>query len=142
AARVVTAAHVPHVRLRLAEHLLGGVLLREHHRIDTLEGQQALRAVRLRHDRPVRTFEAPHGIVGIDAHDEAVAEFPRAGEGSRVPGMHEVEAAAGGDDGPPGSTNLPDHVLRGGDPGANGNESGDRKSTRLNSSHVSISYAV
>ena len=24
----------------------------------------------------------------------------------------------------PGSTNLPDHVLRGGDPGANGNESG------------------
>src|SRR5699024_11967346 len=62
---------------------------------------------------------------------------PRA---SRLVGWHVGQAHPGVRHGPPGTARGPGHPE--GTGGDLGRLEGDRKSTRLNSSHVSISYAV
>src|SRR5699024_2693168 len=56
--------------------------------------------------------------------DEAVAQFPRAGQGAGVAGVHEVEAASGGDDGASRRTHLAGGIGGGGGVGGQGDERG------------------
>ena len=50
-------------------------------------------------ERAVRALEPAHRGVGVQAHDQAVAERARRLAACDVPGVQQVEAAAGGDDG-------------------------------------------
>ena len=92
----VVAALGPQVRPQLAQDRARVVLLEDRHRVDAGERGEDRGAVVLLDQRALRALEPAHGRVGVQAHDQAVAERPRRLERAHVAGVQEVEAAARG----------------------------------------------
>src|SRR5690242_15714680 len=98
----VVGALGPDVRTQALEHRRGRVLVEDHHAVDAAQRPQDGGAVLLAHDRAAGALERPHRGVGVEAHDEDVAQRARRLESADVSGVQEVEAAARGDDDAPG----------------------------------------
>src|SRR4051794_34745286 len=96
----VVAALDPDVRAQALERARRLVLLEDEHRVDAAQRPQDGGAVGLRHERAVLALEPAHGGVGVQEHDQAVALGASGLEHPDVAGVQQVEAAAGGDDGP------------------------------------------
>ena len=79
-------------------HLQGRRLVVDDDAVDRLQGEQRLRALRLRHRGPALALHPAHGAVGVDRHHEHVAFGAGGLQQGDVAGMEEVEAAVGEDD--------------------------------------------
>src|SRR5436305_9291723 len=88
---------------------------------------------------PYTTLFRSEGVVARDAEQaEPDDEHPGDGAGAEGDAQRRLEAVPGGLGGPHVRADRDVHP----DESGRGRERGDRKSTRLNSSHVRISYAV
>src|SRR6185369_1741395 len=63
-----------HVGLEAAHQLGGSVLVEEHHGVDHGERGEHTRTVGFGKQRPAFAFESPRRGVGVEAHDEGIAE--------------------------------------------------------------------
>src|SRR5207237_8317106 len=73
-------------------------LAEDAHVVDGAERAQDSFAIGLRNEGPSRALDRADGRVAVEAHDESIAERPRAGEEIDVAAMKEVEAAVREDD--------------------------------------------
>jgi hypothetical protein len=88
--RPISAFH-ENIGVARADDCRWRVLVKDDDDVHTLERRQDLRSLRLRSDRPLRTFVSTHRVVGIQAHDEGVAERTRLLEISDVTRVEEIE---------------------------------------------------
>ena len=68
------------------------------HVVDHPQRQQHLGAAALRHDRPARSFVAPHRRIAVQPHDEHVAALAGLVENMQVTVVENVEASIDGHD--------------------------------------------
>ena len=101
------------IRLKGADDRVRRFLLENHNTIDARQRQQDFSAFALGVDRPVGALDAAHRRVGVQADHQAVAKPPGRLQGGHVPGMQQVEAAAGGHDGAAAGADPTDHLLGG-----------------------------
>src|SRR3954447_4020054 len=98
----VVAALGPQVRAQLAEDRTRVVLLEDGDGVHAAERGEHGPAVVLADQRPVRALQARDRRIGVQAHDQAVAEAAGGGEHADVAGVQQVEAAARGHHGAAG----------------------------------------
>ena len=109
--RGVVAALHPHVRTDPVQHGQRRVLVEHGDRVHAAQRGQHPDPVPLRHQRPGRALEPAHRGVRVHAHHQAVAEPAGRLQGGHVPGVQQVEAAAGGDHGAAGGAGAPHHLV-------------------------------
>src|SRR5215207_2169290 len=95
----VVAALRPHVRAQLAQDRAWVVLVEDRDGVDAAQRLQHGGAVGLRNERTAGALQAADGVVGVQAHDQAVTERSGRLDRVHVAGVQQVEAAAGSDDG-------------------------------------------
>src|SRR5205823_12069463 len=97
----VVAALDPDVRAQPVQQPVRGQLVEDHDGVHAVQGGDQTGPVGLRYHRAGRPLERAHAAVGVEAHDQAVAELAGRAQGRQVPDVQQVEAAAGGHDGTP-----------------------------------------
>src|SRR3954447_21243756 len=92
----VVAALDPDVRSQPLQRPYRRVLVEDQHRVDTAQRAQHRGAVARADERPAGALQPPYGVVGVQAHDEAVAEAARGLERADVADVEQIKATAGG----------------------------------------------